>query len=1060
VANRWTKFPMQLVKGIDTKTDDLLGDQLLAVENGVMTLQGQVAKRNGYERLASGLRARKLAVLDEELVALDGAKLWSWSDQRAAFVERGDLPCCGVHYRALPGDHTERTQGDSATVGGVRVVAWEDSGPLAVRYQVIDEVSGATLAGPTTIATSKMPRVVAVGDRLFVVYVSTAHLAIEARVINPADLDASLAAPAVELASNVRHSAEPSYDVRAYGPRQAILAYTEEAGADFFVLRVVRQDGSIAYTTAYAKDDPLEPDTVVVTCCATGANTILVAWSDPANCWATQFDATGGSIVGVFNFLASPAARMTCTGVDPSTSVDDGGATSTIDGTRSAYVWVEVAGASPADSKVTAYQWIEAQGTASPIATVVHARLFAHAFDDGIEAYALVVYDSSIQPTVALMRGRGHSVASSVYRPFFAGYVLLDEAGGTPYSLVTARATPNLPGVYRRADAGVDVVGVYRTRLQSIPTTSTGAGLPDQVNPVFTERGLKLITFDFAAVPSVAKVGRHLTISGAQPWLYDGGMPVEHNFVLFTEKVAIADGGAGLLPAGTRSYRVYPEWTNARGELERGHCVGTFLWTNAGSKKVVLTIQTMGLTNRQGARGNVSFAVYRTVKDAFATTPHQRVSSLDPATASADNGWVYNDPAANSVTFTDNMVDADLAQHEVDYEFDGTLENVAPQSGRIVFGGHDRLFVTGLEDPNLILPSKLHFDGELVAFNDGIQLRTDEEGGAITAGALLDNTLVAFKADRIYTFDGTGPDNTGQDDTYGPAQLVAADVGCVEPESIVVYSAGVAFKSKKGYYLLDRGRGVVYLGAAVEAYNAQAVTAAVLAPATNRIVVFTADVAELADGRAPTTLALDTYWNQWTRWKNFEATSAVLWRDRIVFATPDGRVVRETPGAYSDDGVFVKLAIETPWYGVAGIQGWQAVRAIGLLGHYVGAHGLRVSTQYDYEAGFRFRRDWDPQTVINQSVYGSVSPYGSGGYGGSGSRNYQCFYGLKIQKCEAVRFRIEDVPVKGVAPTAGFVLSSIVLEAAVHGGLVRPANARRVQGPNSGTVRAISGGDQ
>jgi hypothetical protein len=38
MTSRWTKFPMSLVKGINTKTDDLLGDQLLAVENGVMTL--------------------------------------------------------------------------------------------------------------------------------------------------------------------------------------------------------------------------------------------------------------------------------------------------------------------------------------------------------------------------------------------------------------------------------------------------------------------------------------------------------------------------------------------------------------------------------------------------------------------------------------------------------------------------------------------------------------------------------------------------------------------------------------------------------------------------------------------------------------------------------------------------------------------------------------------------------------------------------------------------------------------------------------------------------------
>ena len=48
------------------------------------------------------------------------------------------------------------------------------------------------------------------------------------------------------------------------------------------------------------------------------------------------------------------------------------------------------------------------------------------------------------------------------------------------------------------------------------------------------------------------------------------------------------------------------------------------------------------------------------------------------------NEWM----AANTVTFTDNMLDTVLPQKQIDYEFDGTLENVAPLAGRVVFGGH------------------------------------------------------------------------------------------------------------------------------------------------------------------------------------------------------------------------------------------------------------------------------------------------------------------------------------------------------------------------------------
>jgi hypothetical protein len=1056
MANRWAKYPMPLVKGVDTKADALLDDSLLAVENGVMTLKGQIAKRDGYERMAD-LAARKLAVMGNELVAFDGTAVHSWSVVEGAFVERGELPCIGLSYTPVPGGHSERTQGDQAVLGGVRVIAWEDSATLAVQYQVIDEATGVVLVSATNIVNSKMPRVVPCAGAIHLYYVNTASRTLKVKVIRPVNAVTSAAATDLTVVDDIKYTFEPSYDVRTYGTN-VLLAYTDESGDNHFIVAIVRPNGSVLATQPYAKANPLDDDTVVLACTPTDAGGNLVVWSTATLTRGAEFDS---SLVlsGTFGTVADGAVRLSCAGVDLEDVVDDGGVTSTITGVRSAYIWVETAGTSDANHIVTVYQWISGQGTASPNAELRHSRLCGHGFRAGADGYAIVGFESDLQPTLFLLRGRGHSVASSQFQPFVAGYFLLDEAAATPYSLVLADDSTNLPSA-NVVDQRVDFVGVYKTRLQSIPTTSSGNGLPDTVNPVYSERGLKIVSFHLDYVPAVAKVGEHLTVAGAMPWMYDGGAhPVEHNFVLFVEGVTLADSaGAGALPAGARSYRVYPEWKNAKGEIEQGHCVATFLHTNAGSKKVVLTIPTIAQTMRTGLRGDLSFAVYRTPKDPFATTPHQRISSLDPSTVGDDNGWVYNDPGADSVTFTDNMLDTALPQGQIDYEFDGTLENVAPLAGRVVFGGHDRLFVTGLEDGNLILPSKLHFAGEVVAFNDGIQIRTDEEGGSITAGALLDNTLVAFKADRIYVFDGSGPDDTGQGGSYSPARLVAADVGCVEPESVVVYGAGVAFKSKKGYYLLDRGQQVVYLGAPVEAYNPQAVTAAVVAPDRNQVVLFTADTEDPQEGRSATTLVLDYYWNQWTQWTNYKATTAVLWDDLIVFCTPQGHVVRQTPGAYTDEGRFVRLAIETPWYGVAGIQGWQAVRAIGLLGHYVGQHGLRISTQYDYEPGFRFKRDWDPQTVIDTSLYGEASPYGTDTYGGAGSRNYQCFYGLKIQKCEAVRFRIEDVPVAGETPTASFVLSSVVLEAAVHGGLARKAATRNVPGPNSGTARVYSGG--
>ena len=55
---------------------------------------------------------------------------------------------------------------------------------------------------------------------------------------------------------------------------------------------------------------------------------------------------------------------------------------------------------------------------------------------------------------------------------------------------------------------------------------------------------------------------------------------------------------------------------------------------------------------------------------------------------------------------------------------------------------------------------------------------------------------------------GEGPNLMGLQNDFTPTQLINADTGCVENNSIINIPEGLMFKSEKGMYLLNRSLGV------------------------------------------------------------------------------------------------------------------------------------------------------------------------------------------------------------------------------------------------------------
>ncbi len=88
--------------------------------------------------------------------------------------------------------------------------------------------------------------------------------------------------------------------------------------------------------------------------------------------------------------------------------------------------------------------------------------------------------------------------------------------------------------------------------------------------------------------------------------------------------------------------------------------------------------------------------------------------------------------------------------------------------------------------------------------------------GDITGLAAQDGTLYVFKSGSVYAIAGESPSDSGSSGGFGSPRRLACDVGCTEPDSLVVTSAGIFFRSARGIELLTRSGSVVPIGAEIQ----------------------------------------------------------------------------------------------------------------------------------------------------------------------------------------------------------------------------------------------------
>lgn len=630
-----------------------------------------------------------------------------------------------------------------------------------------------------------------------------------------------------------------------------------------------------------------------------------------------------------------------------------------------------------------------AGSVSTPAVYARSAGLASKTFMYDEEAYNLVLHESSLQST----------------------YFVLDSAG-----TVVTKISAGLGGEH--ISHGLLPQSIALTTSQYLLVSQIKGRSVSEDSQFFSLLGANSSTIDFAESNpfQTAEQGDNLHISGGVLQMYDGDNIVEHGFHLYPENLTAGSTATvgGFLADGTRSYIAVYSWTDNFGQQHRSAPslpLQVVLSGGTSTQTQEVEIPTLRLTQKQ----NVVLELYRTED---AGTTYYKVSEVATPT--------FNDASIDSITFNDTLSDANLISREVLYTTGGVLDNIAAPSSRILAATDDRIVLAGLEDRNKLLYSKIRTDGKPVEFSDIITRSVNPVGGDITQLFFMDEKTIIFERSAILYQSGGGPNNLGEQDTFTDIELISSTIGCVDPDSAVFIDRGIVFKSLKGFYLLGRDLSLSYIGDEVEDFNNLTVTDAKVVPSRNQIIFLTSsNIAFMYN------FNLD----RWSVYTNHGGFSGVVLGSDYYYLRADNSIFKRNEAVYADNGVPIKLRIQTSWLSFNRLQGFQRVYKMMLIGKYKSDHNLLVKVAYDFEEAFIQQKLLTISNFIDATKYGESSPYGSESpYGGSGIK-YQPRLAFKRQKCESIKLLIEDVQ---STSGEGLEISGIALLVGAKQGLNKP----------------------
>lgn len=987
-------------KGLDLKTDQwqVPFGNFLRLENSVFDTGGQLKKRNGYGSLTTlpDDTYSYLTTFNNNLTAL-GPTIGAYNEVAKTWVPKGTIEPMKVSTMPIIRNNLNQSQADSCvSASGLVCTAYTEvnNSTSVYKYVIADSITGQNIIAPTVIPISSglvsgSPRVFLLGNYFVIIFTNMISASAHLQYISISTANPSLVTTAADIAVGYGASAGLSWDGVVLSERLYVGYDTTSGGQSVKVTylgltQVALGQAAVAPTTFAGSIA-----TLMSLCTDMTVNTKLVYLSFYDSASSTGFTAAVDANLSVI--LAPTQIIASGTILNLASAAQNGSCT----------IFEEVSNNYSYDGAIPSHfiqkRSVTSAGSVSAVVTSVRSvGLASKAFIMNGHIYVLTAFQSPFQPTYFLINGSTSTSAS----PVIVGKLAYENGGGYD--------TLGLPSVSINGTAA-QMAYRYKDFIQALTVANNTQ--ESVTGGIYSQTGINLGSFNFTSDGiDTAEVGNNLHLSGGFLGMYDGYLPVEHDFFLWPDSVEVAGSGTGgVLIAQQYFYQAIYEWSDNQGNIHRSAgSIPVTVTTTGTTSSVTVNVPTLRLTMKTA--NPVKVVIYRW--SAAQPVYHQITSITAP---------LLNSTTSDSVSFVDTVADTTIQGNSIIYTNGGVVEDVNAPATNIMTLFDTRLWLVDAEDPNTLWFSKQVIEATPVEMSDVFTVYvapntgTTATTGPITALGPMDDKLIIFKDNAIYYINGTGPDNTGANNQYSQPTFITSTVGCEDQASIVLMNDGLMFQSDKGIWLLNRSLSVSYIGAAVEGFNQSLVNSATNVPKTNQVRQ-TLDSGE--------TLMYDYYYQQWGTFAGVPAISSTIYQSNHTYISKYGTVFQETPGVYLDGSNPVTMSFTTSWINLAGLQGYERIYYFYLLGKYYSPHKLLIQVAYDYV-------DTPVQSlIINPLNFSSAipSPFGEQSAPFGAATNLEDWMvHLKRQKCQAFQITIDELydPSLGVPPGAGLTLSGI-----------------------------------
>jgi hypothetical protein len=503
--------------------------------------------------------------------------------------------------------------------------------------------------------------------------------------------------------------------------------------------------------------------------------------------------------------------------------------------------------------------------------------------------FAIVSFSSSTQGTHYVVKIPTVSTAQTTAAPLAITAVRGGMGGG-----MTSVCNP--------------ATNVYTAALSQVVRFDSGPN-PDAL-------GIQLATVRYG-FPSDTSIGPpkevidSLFAPGSMMRHFDGVTFSEAGFAYDPEQPGLTPGaaGAGLVENSDYYYALVYSRVDAQGRLWRsGDSIPMLVHTGAGQRQVTVACPTLRLTGMT----NVKIEVYRGARGII--TDLRKV------------GIVANDITADTVNFVDTVTDTTQASCEPLYTSGGVIANDTPPGFIALTVAQNRLWGISADDPQAVWYTKEFVIGHGLEWSEDQVIDVRDERGSMRGLAVIDNKPIAWKDDAMYVCLGTGPNVLNEGGTY-VFETSQRGFGSNNPMALCETKDGAMFVStsqRAGIFLLDRSLTAQYVGAAVQRYVADPVTAGIYISKLNQVRFYGAR-----------TMVYDLVNAQWSIFTGQVSNVAVAWNgvpvyisvanNHILYEKMDGSI-------YTDDGNTITAKYGFPWIQINQAKGYQRFRGLQLLG--------------------------------------------------------------------------------------------------------------------------------